>query len=73
MWLGVLIEAGIDTTAQQELFALGQHSREGYELANDIVGKLFKKRSDRTQLRSASAFVHNCVRGARRRLSEKDW
>ena len=54
----------------EELFLLSQRNQQGYEAANDIIGKLLKKRSDAQTswsggaggaLSNASAFVHSCV------------
>ena len=72
-WASTLEEFGVDIPARQSLFALAQHSREGYELANDLIAKLVKKVADRSWARNPSGFVHACCKNARHRLSPRTW
>ena len=65
-WHKVLSEKfGCDEDCIQDLYLLAQHSTEGYEAANTIVHKLFKKRQDGEALKNPSGFVHKCVVHAR--------
>lgn len=71
LWEETLEAWGIDDRARQALYLLAQHSREGYELANDIVSKLVKKIADRMWAHNPSGFVQTATRNARHRLSDR--
>jgi hypothetical protein len=66
VWWSIFDHWQIDDTARQSLFALAQHSDQGYEAANELVGKLVKKKNgNATFTTSASAFVFSSVLNAR--------
>ena len=69
VWASVLQEAGVDSIAQQELFLLSTHSREGWEAANALIAKILKKTSDRAKLDNPSAFIHVCCTKARNKIT----
>lgn len=69
VWATVLTDAGVDTTAQKELFILSTHSRAGWEAANALIAKILKKMSDRAVLSNPSAFVHVCCTKARNSIA----
>ena len=73
VWTSALMEMGVDLAARQTQFALAQHSREGYELANNIVVKLLKMIADRRWPDNPSGFVHRCATNARKRVMPKEW
>ena len=69
-WWSILDYWHIDDNARESLFALSQHSDQGYQAANELIGKLLKKKADnQTFNTSASAFIHSCVLNARNRIS----
>ena len=69
VWAAVLTGAGVDVTAQQELFLLSTHSRDGWEAANALIAKILKKQSDRAPLQNPSAFIHVCCTKARSNIA----
>ena len=71
LWEETLEAWGVDDRARQSLYLLAQHSREGYELANDIVSKLVKKIADRMWAHNPSGFAQTAARNARHRLSDR--
>ena len=73
VWNSLLVEAGVDKSARQELLLLAQHSTTGHEEANSIIGKILKKRSDKQDMHNTSAFVHRCVCNARQTMGSWRW
>ena len=76
VWWNLLEFWRVDTKARESLFALAQHSEKGYEAANELIGKLLKKKNDgATFTSSASAFVFSCVLNARNRVDydDREW
>ena len=65
VWVDVLVGAGVDKVARQEIFLLAQHSDAGFGEANSIIAKLLKKQADQDAPRNPSAFVHAFVCSAR--------
>ena len=73
VWTNVLMEFGVDLQARQSLFDLADHSRDGYESANDVVSKLLKKQADRAWPGNPSGFITRCALDARGRLPPRAW
>ena len=69
VWWSLLEFWRVDTKARESLFALAQHSDQGREYANDLIGKLIKKKNDGATLHNSSGFVFSCVMNARIRLA----
>ena len=44
VWWSILNFWHVDDDAREALFALAQHSDQGYQAANELIGKLLKKR-----------------------------
>ena len=59
---------GSERATVMDLVMLAQLSVVGYEEANSIISKLIKKMSDGERLNNPSAFVHECVNKARKKL-----
>ena len=72
VWKDVLSTYGVDTQAQQEMYLLAQHSDEGLQMANAVIGKLLKKASEYQTVDNPSAFVHACVQNGRRKMERRD-
>ena len=66
VWADFLTEIGIDTAAQQAIFALARHSGEGWEEANTIAWKLIKNNGDDELPDKPSSFVFACGKNARK-------
>jgi hypothetical protein len=73
VWWSIFDHWALDVEARESLFALAQHSDQGYEAANELVGKLLKKKNDRSIFNtSASAFVFSSVLNARAIINPGD-
>ena len=59
---------GCDEDSIKDLYLLAQHSEDGRRHANNIVAKMYKKRSDNSELSNPSGFLHSCVKTARHQL-----
>jgi hypothetical protein len=69
VWWSIFDHWAIDVYARECLFALAQHSDEGYKAANDLVGKLLKKKNDNSTFNNASAFLFSSVLNARHNIN----
>jgi hypothetical protein len=69
VWRGIVIDHGVDDTAQYELFLLAQSSIAGRQYACRIISQVVGWSARRTQLRNPSAWVHARVEEAFERLS----
>ena len=71
VWWEILDWWHIDHDARAQLFSLAQHSDKGHEEANELIGKLLKKKADKTEFRSnASAFIYSSVLYARAHIAK---
>ena len=60
VWMEILDDWHVDTTAKQALFLLAQYSEAGAMEANTIINKLHKKAGDGSMLANPSSFIHKC-------------
>ena len=71
VWWEILDWWHIDHDARAQLFSLAQHSDKGREEANELIGKLLKKKADKTEFKSnASAFIYSSVLYARAHIAK---
>ena len=71
VWWEILDWWHIDQDARAQLFSLAQHSDKGREEANELIGKLLKKKADKTEFKSnASAFIYSSVLYARAHIAK---
>ena len=70
MWYDVLRDQfDCDASSIMDLMALAQKDRRGYDMANSIIHKMFKKINDQVDwTSSASAFLASNVKDARHKL-----
>ena len=62
VWYDELVgRFGCDRDSIRGLYGLAQLSQRGYEEANSIVWKMFKKVCDKEHIGNPSAFLHNSV------------
>jgi len=70
VWWSLFDYWTLDDDARESLFSLAQQSDEGYKAANELVGKLLKKKNDSSIFNtSASAFVFSSVANARQTIN----
>ena len=70
LWWSLFDYWSIDDDARESLFSLAEQSDEGYKAANELVGKLLKKKNDSSIFNtSASAFVYSSVSKARQTIN----
>ena len=70
-WDEVVEQFNLDENAKQSLYLLSQHSRSGYQRANQIVGKLIRKAAARDYMPNPSGFVNKCVINARDEMQQE--
>ena len=69
VWWGVFDDFGVDLAARKSLFALSQHSDDGYRAANHIIHVMLKRANDHHWCDNPSAYVHSTVKSARHELT----
>ena len=76
VWWDVLTAKGCDERCLQEIACLAQLGEAGYEHANHVISKVFKKESDGEEIENVSAFIHTRITNARHQLMNeggKSW
>jgi len=74
-WTHVFDEWGIDDAAQQSLFCLAQHSQQGYQEANDVIGKTIIRLAVQGpgSIANISGWLTRCCNDARRVMHYQDY